>query len=343
MKKRNALALLLAVLLLISASACTPGAKNGTAAELSCLAFKTEGGSRISAYRLSADFDAGALSLDENSLYSVEKPDDNMYLLAYPKYFSGDNLVLQLDPLASSAKNCKIYSEDTLYYEDYTLVTDETAREAVLFDGGGSALCGIPLLHGDLPLTPRCFYVKDKELVLLGMTDVGINDTEIVTQIYSGIDAQPSLTASYEYAGIWEEYDLSKVFSPLYELDSLAANAQKDKFLYNERGHLIEISPRTGEISVILDVKAINRDMPQLDTFREFYSFFYKAAYMGEYLVSAFRNYNGIDGIQMVVYKDGEFVGNLLCTAGQITMFSSDGAEAATISDENIMPNLFGI
>ena len=341
-----ACALLLSLLMALAGCDDYAGAReeDKNPADVNLVTYSNNDDGSISAYTLSVALDTQTLKLSPEPLFTVPGGLDWLDQV-YPVALSANALVLPKPPTGDTAIPYVVAQKGTLYYQDYTLIYDETEATATV-ERAGRTVAVLPMsIEGDF-VTPQAFFVnEDGQIAVLANTNGSTYDLVYpVTLLYSKTDDGFALEKSASFQTIFEENDFSKVNQPTYvpALSNVYGNGSTGTFLWNETTNIVALDPVQGTAQVLLDDKRIAEDLPEMDTSRDFMEFFSDVGYQNGVYMSSFPNYNSTFGTNVAFYSsDGTFLGHILCTEIAMTLTNGKGEETARIDKDSLCGLLY--
>ena len=300
----------------------------------------------IEAKLLCIDLDAKDLLLDDSALYVFPGDLDISVSPLYPQYLSESSLVLCQEPIRTKSEDCRICSShDELYFEAYTLEYDADSSAFTLSKAGKLLYEGVPIVCGETPVRPACFYVDYAgKVVVLGMTMENLLDTQMVVMCYSeerGSLSSPQITG---YDSFWTDYDVSKVLCPNYMPGyyNITACPELGGFLYNETCNLFLVQPETETISRVLSEDDVCQAIPFFDSHRDYYSLFTQCSYQNGTYTATFSALNEVPGVYTTFFSNGKYLGFLRCGEQKIVLGDSSNSPIAEI-DGDFLPRVFSM
>ncbi|MGX8698598.1 MAG: hypothetical protein ACSW8F_01535 [bacterium] len=296
--------------------------------EIELMLFLRDEAGAFSARELKVNLTEPALALSEEALYSVSG-DAGWHDRLYPITMSGDLVVL---PEAAA--------ENTLYFEEYALACDEAASRAEV-TLRSEAIAQLDLTEDGTRLFPQAFFLdrEGKIAVLCNKEGELFDDIYPVTLVFSKSGDGYTLEKRTDFADLFEGDVLSRIQMPSYQpfYTNIVGNADLSAFLWNEGERIVKLDPNAGSAEILLSVEDIQRDMPFLDTQREEIVFFTGMAYQNGCYIALFPDYNDLPGTIAAFYAgDGTYLGRLVCTEKEVTLYDAANAEQKRITEEGL-------
>lgn len=299
----------------------------------------------IGAHVLSIDLLNSTLDLSKDAFFKVSGEigwQDSIY----PLYVSTKSLVLPNTHLLLSTKvEFSASTENELYFEDYVLVYDYEQSKAE-FNKGGQVIATVTLSLDGVRFIPQAFFYDDEgKLAVLCITDgYTFDERNPVSLIFAIKNDVLQLETINNLSSVFDDLELSKINMPTCtQLETnIYGNAQSKTFLWNEGANAVVINPYSGAVKIILDVDRIEKDMPSLDTYREYYGFFSGFNYQSGVYIAQFPNYNNLEGTISVFYSNtGEFLGSVICEENNISLLDKNNNGTGHIDNIKLRPLLF--
>ncbi|MFQ7760521.1 MAG: hypothetical protein ACLRI6_15945 [Oscillospiraceae bacterium] len=291
------------------------------------------------------------IDYNENQLYAEKSPiysisvDNRLYEDIFPQYYSEEVIVLSKKPELNTQKNVAINDEKkTLYYKDYILKVDESGNTFTIMSRDGKVDENISLKYKDQRIIPCAFFVDNEEnIAILGMTNEPLDESKLTTLLYSRNNEKVTLEEAQQYTDIWDKYDLSKSNCPNYTKNfvNITVDSLDGRFLYNETGKLLTFSPYEKKEQCFLTENDISQDIPSLNTYRDFYSFFSGFSSQNDYYVAKFPAYNEEEGTYAAFYnKTGDYLGHVRCNNDSISLYNEENLLVNELQG-SFLPNFY--
>lgn len=318
----------------------------GNAAVINLVVYLTDVSGEINAHKLSVNVVDSSIELAQDILFKISG-DLGWQNRIYPLSFSSELLVLPYAPIEQPAIKYTLATEGELYNGDHVLIYDykDQARMATIRKGD-TEIALITLMPENMQLIPQAFFIDDEGTIAVLCNTKGETFDKVnpVSLLYTKKGGTYQLEKISDYSSIFDEFNLSKINMPNYvNIDTnVYGNPQSKTFLWNEGANIVEINPYNGTIRVVLAVRNIEADMPDLDTHRDFYGFFTGLGYQNEIYIASFPNYNNLLGTISVFYsKTGKFLGSILCTEKYISISNNKNVEKSRIDNIKLNSKIF--
>ncbi len=298
----------------------------------------------INAHKLSVNVLDTSIELSQDVLFKVSD-DIGWQDRIYPSHLSSESLVLPYEPTEQPLMEYTLATEGKLYNADYVLSYNKDQSVATIHEGD-MEIASIDMTLDGNQLIPQAFFVDDEGSIAVLCNTKGETFDKVnpVSLLYTKKGDNFQLEKTSDFSTIFDEFDLSKINMPNYTNIStnIYGNPQSKTFLWNEGANIVELNPYNGTTRVILTVSDIEKDLPHLDTHRDFYEFFTGLGYQNDVYIASFPNYNDISGTISVFYSEtGEFLGSVLCTENNISIFDNKNTEKDRIDNIKTISRIF--
>lgn len=266
----------------------------GNAGVLNLVVYLTDAAGEINAHKLSVNVLDSSIELAQDILFKVSG-DSGWQNRIYPLSFSSGLLVLPYAPVGQPAVKYTLATEGELYNGDYVLIygyRDQVMMATI--HKGDTEIAVIALTPENMRFIPQAFFIDAKGTIAVLCNTQGDTFDKVnpVSLLYTKRNGMYQFEKISDYSSIFDEFDLSKINMPNYVNIStnVYGNPQSKTFLWNEGANIVEINPYNGTIRVVLTVRNIETDMPNLDTHRDFYGFFTGFGYQNEIYIHSARH-----------------------------------------------------